>query len=74
MYFLKYNLLSSIIGHVCIENVGLSKTVSQMLSREGYRVQEMKADKDKITKALPLSARMESGDVPQKRKHHGYRT
>ena len=49
--------------HVCIENVGLSKTVSQMLSREGYRVQEMKADKDKITKALPLSARMESGDV-----------
>jgi predicted phage terminase large subunit-like protein len=50
-------------SHVCIENVGLSKTVSQMLQREGYRVQEMKADKDKITKALPLSARMESGDV-----------
>ena len=37
-----------------------------MLSREGYRVLEMKADKDKITKALPLSAKMESGNVLMK--------
>ena len=50
-------------SHVCIEKVGLSKTVSQMLQRDGYRILEMPADKDKITKALPLSARMESGDV-----------
>ena len=50
-------------SHVLLEKVGLSKTVSQMLIREGFRVQELPADKDKITKALPLSARMESGDV-----------
>ena len=49
--------------HVILEKVGLSKTVSQMLQREGFRVQEFPADKDKITKALPLSARMEAGDV-----------
>ena len=50
-------------GRILLEKVGLSKTVSQMLIREGFRVQELPADKDKITKALPLSARMESGDV-----------
>ena len=34
-----------------------------MAQRSGLRVVELSADKDKITKALPLSARMEAGDV-----------
>jgi len=50
-------------SYVCIENQGLSKPFVQEAGRAGLRVKEIKAIKDKITKSLPLSARMESGDI-----------
>ena len=50
-------------SYICIENQGLSKPFIQEASRSGLRVKEIRAEKDKITKSLPLSARMESGDV-----------
>ena len=50
-------------AYVCIEKQGFSKNFIQMAQRVGMRVREMDASKDKITQALPLSARMESGDV-----------
>ena len=34
-----------------------------MAQRSGIRVKSLKIDKDKVTRALPLAARMESGDV-----------
>ena len=49
--------------HLLLEKQGLSKPFAQMAQRSGLRVIELSADKDKITKALPLSARMEAGDV-----------
>lgn len=50
-------------ANVMIEKQGFSKNFIQMAQRVGMRVREMDASKDKITQALPLSARMESGDV-----------
>ena len=50
-------------SYVCIENQGLSKPFVQEAARSGLRVKEIKAIKDKITKSLPLSARMEAGDI-----------
>jgi len=49
--------------HICIENQGLSKPFIQEAGRSGLKVREISAVKDKITKSLPLSARMESGDI-----------
>jgi predicted phage terminase large subunit-like protein len=50
-------------NYVCIEKQGFSKNFIQMAQRVGMRVREMDASKDKITQAMPLSARMEGGDV-----------
>jgi len=50
-------------SYVCIEKQGFSKNFIQMAQRVGLRVREMDASKDKITQAMPLSARMEAGDV-----------
>jgi predicted phage terminase large subunit-like protein len=46
-----------------VESKGLGITLYQMLVREGLPVRELKADKDKVTRALPAAARMESGSV-----------
>jgi len=46
-----------------VESVGLGKTLYQMLVREGLPVRELKPDKDKVTRALPAAARMESGCI-----------
>lgn len=46
-----------------VEAVGVGKTLYQMLVREGLPVKELKADTDKITRALPAAARMEAGAV-----------
>lgn len=46
-----------------VESVGLGKTLYQMLVREGLPVRELKADRDKVTRALPAAARMEAGAV-----------
>ena len=49
--------------YVCMENQGLSKPFIQEAGRSGLRVNQIRAEKDKITKALPLSARMEAGEI-----------
>ncbi|MCS3924419.1 phage terminase large subunit [Methanosalsum natronophilum] len=46
-----------------VESVGLGKTLYQMLVREGLPIRELRADRDKITRALPAAARMESGSI-----------
>lgn len=46
-----------------IEAVGVGKTLYQMLVREGLPIRELKAESDKVTRALPAAARMESGSV-----------
>ena len=46
-----------------VESVGVGKTLFQMLKREGLPVVELKADTDKVTRALPAAARMEAGCV-----------
>ncbi|WP_048902082.1 phage terminase large subunit [Methanohalophilus mahii] len=46
-----------------VESVDLGKTLYQMLVREGLPVRELKADRDKVTRALPAAARMEAGAV-----------
>jgi len=50
-------------SYVCMEKQGFTKTFIQEAQRRGMRVREMDASKDKITQAMPLSARMEAGDV-----------
>ena len=50
-------------AHVCMEKQNFTKNFTQLAQRTGMRVREMDTSKDKITQALPLSARMESGDV-----------
>lgn len=46
-----------------VEAVGVGKTLYQMLIREGLPIRELKADSDKVTRALPAAARMEAGCV-----------
>ena len=46
-----------------IEAVGVGKTLYQMLVREGLPIRELKAESDKVTRALPAAARMESGSI-----------
>lgn len=46
-----------------IESVGVGKTIYQMLVREGLPIKELKADTDKLTRALPAAARMEAGTI-----------
>ena len=51
------------LQYVGIERQGFQTSIIQMAQRSGIRVRELKVDKDKVTRALPLSACMESGDV-----------
>ena len=51
------------LQYVGIERQGFQTAIIQMAQRSGIRVKNLKTDKDKVTRALPLSARMESGDV-----------
>lgn len=43
--------------------MGVGKTIYQLLVREGLPVRELKADSDKVTRALPAAARMEAGTI-----------
>ena len=51
------------LQYVGIERQGFQTAIIQMAQRSGIRVKSLKIDKDKVTRALPLAARMESGDV-----------
>lgn len=48
---------------VHIEHVGFQLSLIQAARRDGLPVQELRPDTDKISRALPLSARLEAGDV-----------
>ena len=51
------------LQYVGIERQGFQTTIIQMAQRAGIRVKDLKTDKDKVTRALPLAARMEAGEV-----------
>ncbi len=46
-----------------IEKTGFQLSMVQIARREGLPVKELRADRDKVSRALPLAARMESGKV-----------
>ena len=46
-----------------IEKTGFQLSMVQLARREGLPVKELRADRDKVSRALPLAARMESGKV-----------
>ena len=48
---------------VGIERAGYQLAIVQFARREGLRIKELRADKDKRSRALPLSAKMERGQV-----------
>jgi predicted phage terminase large subunit-like protein len=51
------------IGIAHMESAGFQLSLVQQARREGLAVRELRADRDKIARALPLQARMEAGDV-----------
>lgn len=50
-------------AYIAIEKAGFQLSLIQIAMREGLPVRELKADRDKVARALPLSARMEVGKV-----------
>lgn len=48
---------------VGMERSGFQLSLIQFARREGLAVKELRADKDKVSRAMPLAARMEAGDV-----------
>ena len=48
---------------VGMERAGFQLSLIQFAKREGLAVKELRADKDKVSRAMPLAARMEAGDV-----------
>ena len=51
------------LQYVGIERAGYQLALIQMARRSGLIVKELKADRDKVSRAFPLSAKMESGQV-----------
>jgi predicted phage terminase large subunit-like protein len=51
------------LGVAHIEKVGMQLHLIQQARRDGLPVAELRPDRDKIARALPLQARMEAGDV-----------
>jgi len=48
---------------VGIEKAGFQLSIIQLARRQGIPVKELRADKDKVSRALPLGAKMEGGSV-----------
>ena len=48
---------------VGMERAGFQLALIQFAKRDGLPVKELKADKDKVSRAMPLAARMEAGDI-----------
>tara|TARA_A100001388_G_scaffold265694_1_gene238112 strand:- start:9088 stop:10389 length:1302 start_codon:yes stop_codon:yes gene_type:complete len=51
------------LSWVGIERAGYQLAIVQFAQREGIVVKELKADKDKRSRAMPLSAKFESGQI-----------
>lgn len=61
--FLQAHYRKNLPAYFGIESVAFQATVTQELRRRGLPVRAVKADRDKVTRALTLAARMESGQV-----------
>ena len=48
---------------VGIERAGFQLSIVQLARRQGIPVKELRADRDKVSRALPLGAKMEGGSV-----------
>ena len=48
---------------VGMERAGFQLSLIQFAKRDGLAVKELRADKDKVSRAMPLAARMEAGDI-----------
>ena len=51
------------LQYVGIEKAGYQLSIIQIARREGLIVKELKPDRDKVNRALPLSAFMEGGSM-----------
>ena len=51
------------LDYIGIEKAGYQLALIQIARREGLPVKELRADRDKISRAMPLSARMEQSQV-----------
>ena len=51
------------LAYVGIESAGYQFAFIQMAKREGLIVKSLKAERDKVSRAYPLIARMEAGDI-----------
>ena len=51
------------LDYIGIERAGYQLAFIQLARRNGLIVKELKADKDKVSRAYPLSAKLESGQV-----------
>lgn len=55
------------LDYVGIEKAGYQLAMVQLAQRAGLPVRELKADRDKVSRAMPLSAKLENGSVYFKR-------
>ena len=55
------------LDYIGVERAGFQIALIQLARREGIAIKELRADRDKITRAMPLSAKMEGGQVYFKR-------
>jgi predicted phage terminase large subunit-like protein len=60
---LKQKIQEHNLSYVGIERAGYQLSLIQIARREGLIVKELKPDKDKVSRALPLSAYMEGGSM-----------
>ena len=51
------------LQYIGIEKAGYQLAFIQMAKRQGLNIRELKADRDKVSRAYPLVAKMESGDI-----------
>ena len=64
---LKKTMIQHELDYIGVERAGFQIALIQLARREGIAIKELKADRDKITRAMPLSAKMEGGQVYFKR-------
>jgi len=60
---IKQSMLKNNLQWVSIEKVNFQLALVQMARREGLPVRELYPDKDKVARAMPLTARLEGGNV-----------
>ena len=51
------------LQYIGVEKAGYQLAFIQMAKRQGLNIRELRADRDKVSRAYPLVAKMESGDI-----------